>query len=426
MKLNRVASFTWEAPDDSLLEDRRGVLPPFPCDVFPSGLSDWLSRASRGAGTLPDHVAVPMLGATSSLIGKARRVQASTSWVEPMTLWVCVVGQSGDRKTPGLRVVTRALDRIEAENAPLYQAANIKHRIRVEKAKLEMKRWRKACAEAVAKKQEPPRMPIEAVDPGDFIHPALYVADATVPRLARLCEVRPRGMMQIRDELAGMFTNMKSAGARPFYLECWNGSRFVVERVTEGLSFEVENLLVGLIGGFQPDKLSRAFAGDEDGMYGRFLFGWPPTPSYVPLSDEIAEVDPIFQRLLIQLIRLPAEDEQGRFNPRNIPLSRGARGEFEVYRQFVDRTKRGIEGREQQWLAKSETHVLRLAGTLSYLAWAAASPGAGLESIAAALEPNEIDQRFMLDAITLVQEYFWPHARAALRQVGLSDRHQPG
>jgi hypothetical protein len=125
----------------------------------------------------------------------------------------------------------------------------------------------------------------------------------------------------------------------------------------------------------------------------------------------------------MQLIRLPAENEQGQFSPRIIPLSRGARAEFEVYRQFVDRTKRGIEGREQQWLAKSETHVLRLAGTLSYLAWAAASRGAGVESIAAALEPNEIDQRFMLDAITLVQEYFWPHARAALRQIGLSDRH---
>src|SRR5450432_3211804 len=57
-----------------------------------AGLSDWLSRASRGAGTLPDHVAVPMLGVTSSLIGKARRVQASSSWIEPMTLWTCVVG----------------------------------------------------------------------------------------------------------------------------------------------------------------------------------------------------------------------------------------------------------------------------------------------------------------------------------------------
>lgn len=423
-KSSIIAPFSWEAPDESLLEDRRGELPSFPCGVFPPGLEDWLSRASRGAGTLLDHVAVPMLGVTSSLIGKARRVQASSSWVEPMTLWACVVGQSGDRKTPGLKVITRALDRIEAENAPTHLAASAKHLVHVEKAKLEMKKWRKACAEAIAKKIEPPRMPIEAVDPGDFIHPALYVADATVPRLAKLCQVRPRGMMQIRDELAALFTSMKSMGSRPFYLECWNGDKFVVERMKDDRSFTVDNLLVGLIGGFQPDKLARAFAGDEDGMYGRFLYGWPVTPDYVPLTDEVSEVDPEFQSLLTKLIRLPAEDEKGKFSPRTIPLSRGARAEFESYRRFVDQTKRGIEGREQQWLAKSETHVLRLAGTLTYLAWADSAPGAGLESIAAALEPNEIGQQSMLNAITLVQDYFWPHARAALRQIGLSDKHQ--
>ena len=416
--------FTWEAPDESLLEDRRGVLPAFPCDVFPVGVSNWLARASRGAGTLFDHVAVPMLGVTSSLIGKARRVQASSSWVEPMTLWTCVVGQSGDRKTPGLKVITRALDRIEAENAPTHLAASAKHLVRVEKAKLEMKKWRKACAEAIAKRNEAPRMPIEAVDPGDFIHPALYVADATVPRLAKLCQVRPRGMMQIRDELAALFTSMRSMGSRPFYLECWNGDKFVVERMKDDRSFTVDNLLVGLIGGFQPDKLARAFSGDEDGMYGRFLYGWPVTPDYVPLTDEVSEVDPEFQSLLTKLIRLPAEDEKGKFSPRTIPLSRGAREEFESYRRFVDQTKRGIEGREQQWLAKSGTHVLRLVGTLAYLAWANSAPGAGLESIAAALEPNEIGQQSMLNAITLIQDYFWPHARAALRQIGQTDRHR--
>ncbi len=101
-------------------------------------------------------------------------------------------------------------------------------------------------------------LPIEAVDPGDFIHPSLYVADCTVPRLAKLCEVRPRGMMQIRDELAALFTSMKSAGSRPFYLECWNGDKFVVERVKDDRCFTVDNLLVGLIGGFQPDKLRHA------------------------------------------------------------------------------------------------------------------------------------------------------------------------
>jgi Protein of unknown function (DUF3987) len=417
--------FTWEAPDESLLEDRRGTLPQFPHDVFPSRLSDWLSRASRGAGTLIDHIAVPMLGVTSSLIGKARRIQASASWIEPTTLWACVVGHSGDRKTPGLKVITRALDQIEAENAPHYSDANAAHQTRVERAKVEMKRWKRDCEEAINARREPPRMPIEAVDPGDFIYPSLYVADCTIQRLAKLCVVRPRGMMQIRDELSALFANIKQLGARPFYLEAWNGDKFVVERVDDDRSFVVDNLLVGVIGGFQPDRLARVFSGDEDGMYGRFLYGWPVTPAYSPLTDDISEVDPEFQNLLTKLIRLPAEDEQGKFDPRIIPLSTDAREEFENYRRFVDQVKRGIEGREQQWLAKSETHLLRLACTLAYLSWANASPGAGgLESISADLEPNEINQQFMVDAVRLIREYFWPHARAALRQIGLTDRHR--
>jgi hypothetical protein len=416
--------FTWESPDDSLLEDRRGALPAFPDDVFPAGLSKWLTRASRGAGTLPDHVAVPMLGVTSSLIGKARRVQASSSWIEPMTLWTCVVGASGDRKTPGLRVVTRALDQIEEENKPEYISASLKHLARIEAAKAEMKKWRHDCEKAVADKKDPPKMPIEAVDPGDFIHPALHVADCTVPRLAKLCEVRPRGMIQVRDELAGLFSNMRAANSRPFYLEAWNGNKFTVERVAADGCFMVDNLLVGVIGGFQPDKIASAFDGDQDGLYGRFLFGWPVTPPYAALTDDIAEVDPEFQSLLTKLIRLPAEDENGKFAPRIIPLSSEARDEFEKYRRFVDYTKRSVEGREAQWLAKSETHLLRLAGTLAFLAWADASSGGGLEGIIAGIEPTEIKRQFMVDAVKLIRGYFWPHACAALRQIGLTDRHR--
>src|SRR5258708_16243802 len=105
-------------------------------------------------------------------------------------------------------------------------------------------------------------MLIEAVDPGDFIFPSRSVSDSPVPRLARLCMIRPRGMLQIRDELAALFGGMKAAGSRPFYLESWNGGRFVVERVADDACFTVDNLLVGLIAGFPPDALGRAFAGD--------------------------------------------------------------------------------------------------------------------------------------------------------------------
>jgi hypothetical protein len=92
-------------------------------------------------------------------------------------------------------------------------------------------------------------MPIEAVDPGNFIYPSLYVQDSTIQRLAKLCEVRPRGMMQIRDELSGLFAGMaRQSGARGFFLECWNGEKHIVERVDAKRSLTVPNLLVGVIG----------------------------------------------------------------------------------------------------------------------------------------------------------------------------------
>jgi hypothetical protein len=47
----------------------------------------------------------------------------------------------------------------------------------------------------------------------------------------------------------------------------------------------------------------------------------------------------------------------------------------------------------------------------------------GVERISASMEPDTIGERFMADAIRLMREYFWPHARAALRQIGLTDRH---
>jgi hypothetical protein len=90
---------TWEEPDWTLLDDRRGVLPDFPAEALPASMRGWLVRAAHGAGVTPAHVAVPLLGIASSLIGTARRVRACRSWSEPLTMWVAVVGFSGTGKT---------------------------------------------------------------------------------------------------------------------------------------------------------------------------------------------------------------------------------------------------------------------------------------------------------------------------------------
>jgi hypothetical protein len=420
----------WDEPDWSILEDRRGELPQFPLDVLTPRWRDWLERASHGAGVQPDHVAVPLFGVASSLIGTARRVRATRSWSEPMTLWTCLVAASGDRKTPGLRVTLRALDLIERENSAAISAARLAHETRRQNAKEASKQWkerRKAALDAEPS-QHLPAMPVEAIDPGDFIYPRLYATDPTIERLAPLIQTRPRGMTLIRDELSGLFANMcrySGGNDRPFWLEAWDGNRHIVERVSK--SIVVEHLLVGVVGGFQPDKLARAFHGDQDGMYGRFLFGWPSTPEYRPLSNGAEEVEPELYSALKALIHLPSENADGTFAPQDVWLSDAAIAKFEEFRKFVDETKRGLDGREREWLVKGETQCLRLAGTLAYLDWAimlGAPTTSRIEGIIGALEPQFINEQFMVGAIRLWTEFFWPHARAALRQIGLSDRHR--
>src|SRR5262245_42286789 len=427
---NTSSAHSWNDPDMSILDDRRGDLPSFPIDIFAPPIREWLERAAHGAGVFPDHVAVPMLGVVASLIGTARRVRASRSWSEPITLWTALVAASGDRKTPGLNVTRRALDLIETDQVAAIAAARLVHETRVQRAKEAAKKWKEDRQKAVEDKppREPPPMPMEALDPGDFIEPRLYATDPTIEKLAALLQVRPRGMMLLRDELAGLFANMGrySGGSdRPFWLEAWVGGRHVVERVSG--TIVVDHLLVGVVGSFQPDKLARAFQGDEDGMYGRFLYGWASTPDYRPLTNEVAEIEPELQSALKALIRLPAEGADNVFAPQVIQLSQEAVARFEDYRRYVDKMKRALDGVERQWLVKSESQVLRLAGALTYFTWAftlGASGTNGLAMITADLEPHEIGEEFMTAAIRLVREYFWPHARAALRQIGLTDRHR--
>jgi Protein of unknown function (DUF3987) len=258
-------------------------------------------------------------------------------------------------------------------------------------------------------------------------------SNVTIERLAALVQARPRGMVMICDELAGLSLNMSrytNGSDKEFWLEAWNGGQYVQERPSRA-PVAVDYLLVGMTGGFQPDKLARSFAGDDDGMYGRLLFVWPPEPKFQPLSNAVTEVEPDFQTALMRLIDL-RDTEDKTFVPKDVSLSDKAKETFEQFRQFLHAGRASLEGRERESWAKGATHVLRLAGTLAFLDWA--MPGEPVVSAVSdrnpfqkilqqAHEPTEVGDEFMAAAVKLWRDYFWPHARAALRQVGLTDHH---
>jgi hypothetical protein len=177
----------------------------------------------------------------------------------------------------------------------------------------------------------------------------------------------------------------------------------------------VDHLLVSVVGGLQPDKLVRSFEGDADGMYARIAFSWPAEPTYKPLSNDSSENEPLIINALTRLVEgLPLTTEDGQFVSSSIPLSHKAGATFEHFRQFLQANKAGLYGREREWWAKGQSQVLRLAGTLTFLNWAT-EPGLA--------KPQCVDAGSIEAAIRLWRDYFWPHSRAALRQIGLSDDH---
>jgi hypothetical protein len=416
---------SWDDPDWSILDDRRGDLPEFPIDTLPVPCQEWVERAAHGAGATPAHVAVPLLGIASSLIGTARRVMASRSWTQPMTTWAGLVGFSGTNKTPGIDATKRPLSQIECDRRSKIAELRRAHEGRVEAAKAARDQWKKDLKRAAQAKvvsieeyrgkvASEPVMPAEAADPGPFVAPRLYVSNATIERLAALVQARPQGMLMLCDELAGLLLNMSrySGGQdNEFWLEAWNGGAYTVERVGRP-PIVVKHLLVGLVGGLQPDKLVRSFKGDLDGMYARVLFAWPADPPYRPLTNEVAEVEPEIVNALSRIIDLASGQEED-FTPRHIALSPEAVEALERFRKFQHQSKDALDGREREWWAKSPAHVLRMAGTLCYLGWA----------MVGGPEPERIDVEHVQAAIRLVRDYFWPHARASLRQIGLSERH---
>jgi hypothetical protein len=215
--------------------------------------------------------------------------------------------------------------------------------------------------------------------------------------------------------LAALFMNMsRYSGGQDdeFWLESWNGEPHTVERM--GRTLSVDHLLIGVVGGMQPDKLVASFEGDHDGKYARVLFAWPDEPGWLGLNNDATEIDTDILNIISRILTLAEFTQEGRLVSHSIGLDPDAAGEFAQFAQFAHQEKSAFEGREREWFAKATAHVLRLVNTLTHVEWALTTD---------ATKPVTVNKTTMLAAIRLVRDYFWPHARACLRLIGLTERH---
>jgi len=354
----------WPAPDPSLLEDGRPVVPTFPLDALPQPWREWVSDTAGGAGAPVDYVAQAVLGAVAGLCGAGVKASVTQSWSEPLVLWQALVGAPSAGKTPALDAIGRPLASVEK----LLQ--------------------RDSGAGA---------SPLQAVA-GPVQGGKLVVHDPALAALTRSVAARPPGVLLWRDEptpwLSALARESRYDRPRGPFIDAWSAG---------------SNLPVSVLCSLHPDGLVEALEGTPDGLATRFLFAWPSPPAQRGLIDDKPPREDEAVTMLHRIGGWVGTPER----PLALVFHEEAVKSFERFLTGLQEEIGGTEGAEAGWLGKGRGTVVRLAAIFALLD--------GSRHAATAKPPGTVRREHVEAATRLWQDYFRPHSRAVLDRCAPSD-----
>ena len=391
----------WPEPDLSVLcRDRK-----LPLSAFGAPWGDWIATAAEAAACPPDYVAAPLLAAASALIGNARWAQAIPGWAEPPHLWLGAVGDSGSGKSPGADCLMRdVLPEIEARMRADFADRLWRWRADLEIGRLAKERWLRQLRLAARRGMPPPLPPLAAAPPEPQL-PRLRQHDVTIEKVAALlANAAPKGLLLVRDELAGWIGGMNAyhSGGRAFWIEAYGGRPYRVERKSSPNPIIIPHLAVAVYGGTQPEKLARLLREADDGLLARLLWVWPE-----PVRFRLGRQIPGVRWAITALDRLREIELQPGDPPRPmlVPLVSEARGLLERFGQEMQAGQQEAVPLLRSAYAKARGQALRLALVLELLCWCSA------EGVAP--PPIRIGASALNAATALLRDYFMPMAERA-------------
>jgi hypothetical protein len=408
----------WGKPFLEVMRLRRRDPPPLPLEVFGEPWADWIVDAAKAAACPVDYVVAPLLASVSTLIGHARWAQGGPGWSEPPHLWCVAVGDSGDGKSPGADILMRdILPPIERRMIGDYPDRLREWQTASESDKVAHKRWKEELREAQEKRKPLPPMPKPTVSDIAPEMPRLTQHDTTVEQIGViLATAAPKGVMMVRDEVAGWFLGMDAynPAGRAFWLESWGGRPYRIERRSHGHEpIRIPRLAVALYGGTQPERLSALATGPDDGMFSRILWLWPDAIQF-RLGEEAPGVDWAIEKLdrLRELDFAPGNPP----NPVFMPLAPDARRLMVKFAREMEVRLKSSGGLLRSAYGKARGASLRLSLVLEWL-WFCAKTDLSLP-------PDTISAEAFVAATILVGEYFMPMAERVFGDAGASDEER--
>lgn len=262
------------------------MVPGLPAELVPGPLRGWLVEAAGRASIPLELIAAPTVVVAGSIVGRSvgiRPESTRNSWTVVPNLWGGIVAPPGLLKSHAIGEALAPLRPLEAEAREEYQKA--KQGAEIKKAALTAELGRLKSRKSGDVDRTGIGEAMQELSECEAWEKRYSTADATIEKLGEVLADNPRGILLVRDEIAGWLAGFERPGRegeRAFYLEAWNGTgSFTVDRIGRG-TIHIPALCVSVVGSIQPGRLSsyiaEALAGGSgaDGLLQRFqVLVWP-------------------------------------------------------------------------------------------------------------------------------------------------------
>lgn len=362
----------------------------FPLHIL-GPLGDVCETLTDEMQTPPDLVGMLTLATVAATIRGRVHVQVRPSWVEPLNLYVCVVANVGETKSPTLAPIVAPLRRIEAE---LQAEARTEISLKDTSRRIQEDRARKAETAASRATGND-----RAIAEHNAHNERAILDELIVPPLPRLLagDMTPEALVQLLAEQGGVLASLSAegglfdtlAGGRysngmanlDAVLQAFDGREpILVDRKTgDPLRVEHPCLTLGLA--IQPRVLERVGSNEDAtgrGLLARFLYAVPPPrvgrrdfrrPTTTRGSECFESFEYVIRRLN-DISVSSSEDYEDVSYKAKISLSSSSIDLVHEYWQELEARRHpdtgdlvGMIG----WAAKLNGQVIRLAGLLHLL-----------------------------------------------------------
>jgi len=262
----------------SELSDRK-KLADFPVDIFPKDIAELILDMHEKYDAPLEYIASVFLAVVSIIICGHYyiNVKPDSNWIEHAILWIALVGNPSQKKTPCLKIGKDILDEFDGAFETIYEAKKDEYNLQLADYESKEKAYKDNLKKGDTNR--PGQKPIKPEQPS---RPRFTTQNATIESMFDLINTNGTynmGLAIYLDELTYLLNSFnqykRNGNDKQYYLQSWNRTKQNIVRKSTKIDYTVD-IGHNIIGSIQPKVLQKTLFKDGiesyDGMIERWLY----------------------------------------------------------------------------------------------------------------------------------------------------------